>query len=54
LLGTEPFLLYQEQVETVVIYLFGTDHLTGNETLSSKDFMKKMKKFIGNTINYDE
>lgn len=54
LIGAEPFWLEQEQAETVLLYLFGTDQLTGNEVLSVKDFMKKMKKFIGTAINYNE
>ena len=54
LLGTEPFLLEEFQVETVIIYIFETEHPTGEESLSSKDFIKKMKRFIGKAKNIDE
>jgi hypothetical protein len=46
-LGEEPFLLGEESIETVIIYLFETDSLTGEESLNTKNFMKKMKKFLG-------
>lgn len=54
ILGEEPFLLGEEHVEAVIIYLFETNNLTGEETLSSKIFAKKMKKFIGKAKPLDE
>jgi hypothetical protein len=43
----EPFLLSEEDIETMVIYLFESDNLTGEETVSTKHFLRNMKKFIG-------
>ena len=36
------------------MYIFETDSPTGNEILASKDFIKKMKKFIGKAKEIDE
>jgi len=47
LLSEEPFLLIEENIESIIIYLFDTTELTGEEKISTKNFMKKMKKFIG-------
>lgn len=49
LMGSQPFLLADNQVETVLMYIFETDNPTGEEILTSKDFIRKMKKFIGKT-----
>ena len=50
----EPFLLEDSQVETIMMYIFDTDQPTGEESISTKEFVKKMKKFVGKTKNIDE
>lgn len=54
LLGEEPFLLTSENIETIIIYLFESNEITGEETISTKNFMKKMKKFVGKCKLIDE
>ena len=48
-MGSQPFLLADNQLETILMYIFETDNPTGEEILTSKDFIRKMKKFIGKT-----
>ena len=52
-MSTEPFLLSDYQVETILMYVFETDNPTGNEVLKPEELIKKMKKFIGKTKKID-
>lgn len=47
MLNDEPFYLNEEQLELLIAHIFGQENLEIEDKVKAKDFLKRIKDYIG-------